>query len=746
MFKYLKLVISFLLVLNSVYSNTSQNEEVPEILAELSPQIIEINGLKYLTVSVKNIPHWHTYWKNPGDAGLPFKNEFFLNGEPIELNESPWPLPSRFIEPGNLWAYGYENEYTFFYSLPKDILEKINQQRFDVRSTYLICKNICVPKRNLIEGTIEQDQFRPTNPLSYVAKREFILEKFTQSPKFGEMPRNLELTLTKSLKGEGLTLYYSYDNPPMQLLASRNLLTPYPSKLLDYKHEMLWKDNKKTIYGKMEVEWDGEYADVPIELPKDGQFKDPVEVKFLIPNNGNEYFIVSKNFQQFSIEGASRFETLYKTLSPISLNNLQFNNTSELKNRENSEVLSGSLLFYILFAFIGGLILNLMPCVLPVISLKLFGLIVHSDENRKRIFKHNLFYSIGILFTFLVLALVIVIIQSSGQFVGWGFQLQSPLFVSLMIIVLFIFSLNLFDLFHFVTPGGKTIGNIELKEGMVGDFFGGVLATILSTPCSAPFLGTALTFAFTSGPLMIVTIFFFIGIGLAFPFILTGIFPGLVSFLPRPGAWMENLKKFLGISLILTIIWLLDVFLALVDTSYPFMKLITGLALTFFAFYFVKEISKKRIYQILVSLPAIGLFISLYTSESLYNPQTSLNSNLIIDKSIDGTVWERWSIDKMEQMKINKDLVFIDFTAKWCFTCKVNERLVLHTNAFSELVNEKNIKLLLADWTKHDPIIGSWLKEHGMVGVPAYFIQKPDGTLINLGETITINEIRSHIE
>ena len=310
-----------------------------------------------------------------------------------------------------------------------------------------------------------------------------------------------------------------------------------------------------------------------------------------------------------------------------------------------------------------------------------------------------------------------------------------------MIMGLFVFSLNLFGLFEFKTPGGSKLGNVTTNDGFGGDFLSGVLATVLSTPCSAPFLGTALTFAFTSSTLEIYLIFTMIGLGLAFPFILTAIYPKLVSFLPKPGNWMNTVKKVLGVTLILTIIWLLDVYNALVDGSSNLIKLATILALIFAGFLLAKK--KERWIGAVSFLLALGLFVNISTTQFIAS--TDEHTALIRDKQTKGLDWQPWSEARMSDHKTNGELVFIDFTAKWCFTCKVNERLVLDTDEFKGLVKETNLKLLIADWTKRDEVIGSFLRKNGLVGVPAYFIQKKDGTLVNLGETVSISKIKEHL-
>ena len=376
-----------------------------------------------------------------------------------------------------------------------------------------------------------------------------------------------------------------------------------------------------------------------------------------------------------------------------------------------------------------------MPCVLPVISLKLFGLIIHSNEKKKQVLKHNLFYTFGVLASFLVLGGVVVLLKSGGEKIGWGFQLQSPLFVLFMLILIFLMALNMFGLFEFITPGGKRLGNQELKRGVSADFINGVLATILSTPCSAPFLGTALTFAFTTSHLNIFLIFTFVGLGLAFPFILTGFFPKMIRFLPKPGLWMDKLKKILAISLILTAVWLLDVFFSLVN--YADIGIYLSLLLTsiFFIFYLRKFLSKRLIYTI---LSTILIFVLAQKTILLTLNDNSLNSSAQTTKN-----WTPWSRKQMEQAK--GSYVFVNFTATWCLTCKVNKKLVLETHAFKELAQKHKITLLEGDWTKRDEKITMFLREHNIVGVPAYFLQKPNGEVISLGETISIGKIKNHL-
>ena len=281
-----------------------------------------------------------------------------------------------------------------------------------------------------------------------------------------------------------ILLYYNFKDlltkpfPP-----DKNFLVPLTTNHFNFGSEKLTIENKQHLAGTMEGSFEGEYLEPPLAFPT-------------LHDLQNQYFFT------FLYQDPNTLQTFQLTHQFKSANQ-----SSNILTPPKVQALQ-SIWYYMLLALLGGIILNFMPCVLPVVSLKLFGLIKHKRESRRTIFFHNLSYTAGVLFSFIILALIVFIIQSAGGQIGWGFQLQSPVFVGLMAQVIFIFSLNLFGLFEFNIPGGKFIGNIRLKEGLFSDFAGGILAVILSTPCSAPLLGTALTFAFTTTTLNIFFYFY----------------------------------------------------------------------------------------------------------------------------------------------------------------------------------------------------------------------------------------------
>lgn len=725
----LRLVLSLLLTgaLFHMAPTLAQNPEDYSDLLKAQVISTEIDGSKYLVINLENKEGWHTYWENPGDSGLATEFEFKDQGDKIILEMVEWPTPHKFIEKGDIQTFGHKGEYSYFFHLNDQFQ---NSDDFQIHLKYLICHDICIPQDRLIKGTFNDGNFSSSDNQLNVTQSQ-IEERFKALPVKREMPTYLSITLTKY--EEGMALFYNVTGDNQDLKIGQNLLTAYTTSPFTFKREKLYQDKKGNHYGSYLLDWDGAYLEPEYPMPADGNFKEPITFKFVFNDPiTKESYRVDYEVSTFGQSGDS-FANFYKTLSPI--NNTQKKVDAKIVGNETGS----SLPYFFLMAFLGGLILNIMPCVLPVISLKLFGLIKHSKESRSRVFKHNLFYSLGVIATFMALAATVVGLKASGEHIGWGFQLQSPLFVSLMVFVIFIMALNLFGLFEFKTPGGSKLGNVEIRNTYSGDFISGVLATILSTPCSAPFLGTALTFAFSESSLNIFLIFIFIGLGLSAPFLLTGIFPALIRFLPKPGMWMDHVKKILGLTLILTVIWLLDVYSALVGSAVAMMYIKSALVFTFFFFYMRKSMTKKIFATILVLVPTVYL---AYTS--LTTPlNTSGNGNsLIEDKKREGLEWSKWTEDAMNQRINEKQLTFIDFTARWCITCKVNEKLVINTDSFKEMVADNNVDLLLGDWTKKDEHIGKWLKSQGMVGVPAYFVIDGKGNLIKLGETVSLGKVK----
>ncbi len=354
---------------------------------------------------------------------------------------------------------------------------------------------------------------------------------------------------------------------------------------------------------------------------------------------------------------------------------------------QTRQKLPPSIPFWIacLFAAIGGLLLNLMPCVLPVLSIKVLHL-VERHPDRKIALSHSLIYALGILVSVWALALLLFILKSAGQFAGWGFQFQSPVFVISVALILFVLALNLFGVFEFTMP---SFGVLPTSQGgYQASFISGVITTIVASPCTAPFMGTALTLGLSQPNIVGFGIFTFLGLGLALPFVLLSAFPFLLSFVPRPGAWMVHLKKALGLILFACVLWLLWVF---------------------------------------------GIQTGLGDLSKFYKPSHGIH-------------WQSYSSTAVNQARRTGHGVFIDFTAGWCINCQVNDRLVLQNREVVKAFNDQGIIAFKADWTKYDPVITRALASFGRDSIPVLVYYPPGSdTPIILPQLITPKMILERI-
>lgn len=365
------------------------------------------------------------------------------------------------------------------------------------------------------------------------------------------------------------------------------------------------------------------------------------------------------------------------------------------------------------YGFLGGIVLNLMPCVLPVISLKIFGFIHQAGNSRMRIFTHGLAFTAGIFTWFVGLAIVIIFLKSAGTQVTWAFQFQNPWFNVVIGTLVFVFALNLAGVFEVILPGrtATTLEKTGDAAGLGGSFFQGVFATLLATPCTAPFLGSALGFAFSQSSLVILAMFASIATGMALPYLLLTAQPGWMRFLPRPGAWMERLKQFMAFPLFATLVWILLVLGGQrgVDGIVWFCAFLLCAALSCWLYGAFQRNKLVALLAAVIFCAGAAFFLGgKFAHSGQINP--------------DGISWVPFSKDRLKTELAAGKSVFVDFTADWCITCKFNEKTAIDTAAVRALLHKKNIVPMKADWTNANPEITETLKRFGRVGVPFYLI------------------------
>jgi thiol:disulfide interchange protein len=394
---------------------------------------------------------------------------------------------------------------------------------------------------------------------------------------------------------------------------------------------------------------------------------------------------------------------------------------------------TGNFLFPLLFAFLGGLLLNLMPCVFPVLSLKILSVVRMGNEEKTRARRLGWVYSLGILASFWLLVAVLLALRFGGQQIGWGFQLQSPRFIFVLACVLFVFGLNLLGLFEFSGRFAGTGSSLADREGYTGAFFTGVLATVVATPCTAPFMGSAVGYSLSQPIPIVFAIFTALAFGLALPYLLLSHTPGLARFLPRPGAWMETFKQLMAFLVFGTVIWLSWV-LGLQASIFAMVVLLS----TFLAIAFAVWMARANYPKTAIALAIISVATATFFVRTSQEEKSSASE----------LTWEKFTPEKVAEYRTQGKPIFIDFTAAWCVSCQVNELLVFRSTEVKAKLKKLGVVLIKADWTNQDPEITKTLASFGRNGVPFYIIygKGKDAPAVPLPEVINAGLVLKELE
>lgn len=407
--------------------------------------------------------------------------------------------------------------------------------------------------------------------------------------------------------------------------------------------------------------------------------------------------------------------------------------------------LSGGLGMALVLAFFGGLILNVMPCVLPVIALKIFSFVKMAGERRREILKHGSVFTLGVLVSFWVLSGALLLLRSFGQSVGWGFQLQEPLFVAVMIGVLFLLGLSLFGVFELGTSMISLGSKTQVKSSpFLSSFMGGVLATLVATPCTGPLLGPALGYAMTLPSVLSLSIFTVMGLGMASPYLLFSAFPKLVRFLPKPGNWMITFKQIMGFLMMATVVWLVWVFASQVGHIALLVMLLSLVVAGVGAWIYGQwgtPLKKKSTRTVATVIAALLLGVAGMGTVKATHKFPALTQTESMENG-----WENYSPDKVAQMRAEGKPVFVDFTAKWCLICQAN-KVVLHNADITKEFQQKGVVTMSADWTRKDAVITKQLEKLGRTGVPVYVLYPAhDGDPVILPQTLTSKVMHDYLD
>ncbi len=637
-----------------------------------------------LGLLLRMAPGWHTYWENPGDSGLATTFDPQLP-EGFTASAIAWPLPKRLIEPGDIQVYAYKGEVLLVRTITPPAALDAQEITIPAKSSWLVCEAICIPGKADVQLTLPVASSAEPANADLFAKFAALLPSSDPPP--------FDITWTPTPTGWNLGLRSATG-------AKRADFYPFA----DDKHPVGHTAARDLVDGA---------ADLAIPVTDSA----PVRGIVALENGQRRGWIIQ-----------SKADTAIAAST----------------DQQPASKKSG-LWTYLLFGFIGGFILNLMPCVLPVISLKIFGFMRQAGDSRSSIFKHGLAFTAGIFLWFLGLAAVIIALKSAGSEVTWAFQFQNPWFNFVIGAVVFVFALNLFGVFEIVLPGRAAQGIAEAGShgGLAGSFAQGILATLLATPCTAPFLGTALGFAFSQTSAVIAAMFASIAAGMAFPYLLLSAQPGWMKFLPKPGAWMERLKQFMGFPLAATLLWLLYVIGQQRGTEAVIWASAAYLCLALAAWLygaFLGPLSSARA----KTFATLGIVLSLllglgYFTGNLFARAAATTPVKSTSIPADGMPWVPYSEAELQRLLAEGKPVFVDFTADWCITCKFNLRTAIDTKAVRAAFEKLGIVPMLADWTNSNPEITKKLAQFDRVGVPFYLFYpagRPDDPVI-LPELLT---------
>ncbi len=658
----------------------------------LSPFGLESDGRTvWIGLEIDLEPEWHSYWKNPGDAGLPpafpeFDEELISD---LEVYFTP---PQFYPFGGGLDANGYANGVIYPVKLTlTDKALAADRIPLNLGLFYLVCKDLCIPHDESFDGELILNRPGSTESSApYSDKLRKALALLPKNP--SEVP---EAQLRESLiqNGEDYVLTIAFRTPVGAEKFPSIFFHQTPTLKLGTPEFKVGKDKRDVIITVVTT---------PVQTKVAGELLDTVTIGYLLTH-------IPSQDGEISIEKVSNLKVGVKLASPVGAQSAAIPEESNI-----------SLLEMLFFAFLGGLILNIMPCVLPVLSIKLMSVLSHSGDSRSVVTRGMLLSSGGIITSFLLLATAAVIAKSAGAAVGWGVQFQEPAFVTFLALVVFLFGLNLWGVFEVTLPASVSTGAVKASQR--GHFTQGMLATLLATPCSAPFLGSAVGFAFASPAPIVFSIFFALGLGMSAPYLTLAIFPKAVRFLPKPGAWMEKAKGFFGFLLMATVIWLMFVLSGQIDSiSQAFVWI--GLLLVALVIWGKQALSPySPFFSSAAGLVTVALVIgaSALTIQWAVDGRSAGQTKEIT--SHDGIQWTAFSDEAVQQNLNAGKVVFVDVTADWCWTCKLNEKLFLETDDVRAIIGENDIVALQADWTNRSKEIGEFLARYGRSGIPFYIV------------------------
>ena len=688
-------ILTFITALPSLAApgTSVATDQVRAELVAHAPKGIVAGQPIWLGLAIAHQPHWHTYWKNPGDSGLPTTLQWTLP-EGVKAGEIEWPTPRR-MPIGPLVNHGYDGKLLLPVRVEVPAGFTADTLPIKLHAEWLVCKDVCIP---------ESGDFA----LDLPARAAWSAQAAAFDAAIAAVPRALSgATASASLTDSGLQI--EVGGLPAAWTGKAIEFFPETAGVLDNAapRRAAWNGNRWTL-------------SVPLS---DQRFESPQRMDAVLVPAGS------------AVGSRIGFAIAGTWPKPAPLAAAPAAAAQPIANPTQTIGLVAALLF----ALVGGALLNLMPCVFPVLSLKVLGFAGHAHD-RRALMLGGVAYTAGVVLSFIALAALLLVLRAGGEQLGWGFQLQSPAVIAVLAALFTLIGLNLAGVFEFgsVLPSG--LASLRVRHPLVDSLLTGVLAVAVASPCTAPFMGASLGLAATLPAAQALTIFGALGLGMALPYLAASLWPGLARALPRPGAWMARFKVLMAFPMFATVVWLVWVIGQQTGIDGAAALLATLLALAFIAW----ALGTPGIGRIARAVFGVVGVASLVLALSWMLPAFQAAAAPTARTGDAGTTWQPWSEQRVAELRAAGKPVFVDFTAAWCVTCQYNKRATLADAGVMADFAARGVVLMRADWTRRDAAITAALAGFGRNGVPVYALYGTDTTRPPqlLAEILSVREVR----